>query len=142
MALARGQTHQLLRQAKQRTNILWIVERSQPCAVLLGEALLPGPDTANDPGHLVKMGLPDRHMMSCDRLERPGDVDHPGGLVGALLQQLGESLCEGIDRGQVGEAGERLGLPARQDDGGGKSMDLRRVRPAGNRPDGPQRAVR
>ena len=119
-----------------------IVERPQPRAVLRSEALLPGPDTANDPGHLVKMGLPDGHMMSCDRLQRPGDVDHPGGLVAALLQQVRQSLCEGVDRDQVREAGERLSLPARQDDCGGKSMDLRSVRSAGNRSDGPQRAVR
>jgi hypothetical protein len=82
------------------------------------------------------------HMMSSDRLQGPRDIDHPWRLVGALFQEEGQPPGKRVDRGQFGETGDCRDVAARQDDRGGESADLSRMRPAGDRSDRPQRPIR
>ena len=97
-----GEVDQGVRQAQQRSHVLWIVKLSQARSILLGEAAAADIEAAHDPGHLVEVMLFDVQVMPGDRLQRADEIiDRGRRLAAAALDQEHQAGFEGFDLDKI-----------------------------------------
>jgi hypothetical protein len=58
----------------------------------------------HDLGHHFEPDLIDANVVPCNRLHRAANVENSQRLAGAIAQQKLQSVCEGVDRDQLGKS--------------------------------------